>query len=332
LHGSSPEVFQNWLEEIVKTEETLGNLAMRDRYIVVNAWNEWAEGAHLEPDTKYGYAYLNSIGRVLSEISYEDTHHLTFKNRLYIEITFGEAASSEVRTMNYIVKRFLHSLNSSQTLKMNQVTFKDAEIYHIIQENIDLEVSEKPSPEYRLHFERLVIFQPTDIDNLFKFSLRNPNYVVCGNTLNEPTLTYKEDSVVHYKNRGNLQLIPSGLINGWKISPLTRIFNCGPIGQGAKNLPRVNVIVRFHVNADMNSLFDCLKSLYSQTDVDLTVHLCLQDIIDLQFEELNLKIEIDFDSEHFKIVMHRFTSTNINPDLRSLMLNETIKKIIEDHF
>ena len=40
------------------------------RFLVINAWNEWAEGAHLEPDTRFGYAYLNSVGRALSDTPY----------------------------------------------------------------------------------------------------------------------------------------------------------------------------------------------------------------------------------------------------------------------
>ena len=64
--NSSPAKYQRWLENSIQyTLETEPN--PDDRLIFVNAWNEWAEGAHLEPDARYGYAWLQASRNALTK-------------------------------------------------------------------------------------------------------------------------------------------------------------------------------------------------------------------------------------------------------------------------
>ena len=60
LHGSSPELFEQWLRYVrAYSREALRGRS--DHFIFVNAWNEWGEGCHLEPDQKYGLRYLEAV-------------------------------------------------------------------------------------------------------------------------------------------------------------------------------------------------------------------------------------------------------------------------------
>ena len=63
LHEATPEKYQGWLEALVAY--TARNDFYGERIICVNAWNEWAEGAFLEPDIHFGAAFLNATGRAI---------------------------------------------------------------------------------------------------------------------------------------------------------------------------------------------------------------------------------------------------------------------------
>lgn len=62
--GSSPELFYEYLVAQMRRANGLDG----DKFLFINAWNEWAEGAHLEPDVKNGFAYLESLKRALESI------------------------------------------------------------------------------------------------------------------------------------------------------------------------------------------------------------------------------------------------------------------------
>ncbi|MCS5716612.1 glycoside hydrolase family 99-like domain-containing protein [Herbiconiux sp. CPCC 205763] len=61
-YGSNPYTFRRWLNT------TVSSVMERDRderVVFVNAWNEWAEGAILEPSQRYGRTYLLAVKDVL---------------------------------------------------------------------------------------------------------------------------------------------------------------------------------------------------------------------------------------------------------------------------
>lgn len=64
--GGTPEKFAYYFEQLCRRSIRRGN-----EYVFINAWNEWGEGMHLEPDVKYGMAYLEAVNTALSNANCE---------------------------------------------------------------------------------------------------------------------------------------------------------------------------------------------------------------------------------------------------------------------
>ncbi len=60
---ANPDDYTGWLKHIVD------NFNCDQSFLFINAWNEWAEGNHLEPCQKWGSSYLKATKKVLDDFN-----------------------------------------------------------------------------------------------------------------------------------------------------------------------------------------------------------------------------------------------------------------------
>jgi lipopolysaccharide biosynthesis protein len=72
--NATPKNYEYWLDQTIKATEK--EFHGQNRFVFINAWNEWAEGCHLEPDMKYHRQFLEATLRAKTGTSqcekYED--------------------------------------------------------------------------------------------------------------------------------------------------------------------------------------------------------------------------------------------------------------------
>ncbi|MGI9048477.1 MAG: glycoside hydrolase family 99-like domain-containing protein, partial [Rubrobacteraceae bacterium] len=89
LRGSTPELYKAWLEGVVaKTAAASG--PDDEQLIFINAWNEWGEGTYLEPDLKYGRAYLEATRQALVDAGAEVNTNGTSRDNISVPASAEE--------------------------------------------------------------------------------------------------------------------------------------------------------------------------------------------------------------------------------------------------
>ena len=131
-HYFSLELYQSWLQANI--EKTKISYRGDERLTFINAWNEWAEGTHLEPDQKYGHAYLATTRNALvADCSWQMAVQLLFSYRgqnslklaqllldLYTKIVqknprFQELAEELEKTRVFRIEHITYKNNASET-------------------------------------------------------------------------------------------------------------------------------------------------------------------------------------------------------------------------
>jgi hypothetical protein len=62
IENHDAELYRRWLDDAVSR---VAERVPEHRLVFLNAWNEWAEGCHLEPDKRHGLAFLDASAAAL---------------------------------------------------------------------------------------------------------------------------------------------------------------------------------------------------------------------------------------------------------------------------
>lgn len=109
--NSSPQLFEYWLRrQAVKTLEDDRN---KEKFVFINAWNEWAEGAHLEPCLKYGHEHLRAVKRAV-QIDRYMTPALPANSAIASLAAIQSFDSADLKYFTELEYAYLEALNEIQ--------------------------------------------------------------------------------------------------------------------------------------------------------------------------------------------------------------------------
>tara|TARA_R100000541_G_scaffold340_21_gene2626 strand:+ start:2746 stop:7764 length:5019 start_codon:yes stop_codon:yes gene_type:complete len=333
LHRFTTGKFQEWLEHLIRY--SVKELPADRRFVVVNAWNEWAEGAHLEPDTRFGYGYLNSIGRALSDYGFNDTHYLErqLRSDTMIRIELTDEAERQLAKDSDARRKFIHCLASSTLFQRHGIVTTDSGLAAALGEKgIRCINAPDASAAYTLRFNQIYLFPTTCIESLLLMALRHPGFAISPSLLNDPAYLHDPTATnfdIGFWKRAGMEVARDfNNLKGYKVATKAACFRLLP-GKAAPGdaLPTVSTVMRFHRHASLDLLANAMLSLVAQVDCNVRLHLAVQDLDEDDLSRLGEELARVPWAAGCEPIVRPYYSSESNPDLRSLMLNESLKAV-----
>ena len=330
VHGSTPEKFHHWLTNLIDYSKR--HLPEDRRLIVVNAWNEWAEGAHLEPDSRFGYAYLNAVGRALADQPYSAaiTQPDDIKG-VHIHLDFAESVVEWLADDPCLEARFFHVLKRSTVFRKCKVSVGERSAARRVIP--DVPIAEKKEADFVLEIRRPAFFLSTVIEKLVEMAISRPETTIIPNFLKDGPLplvtsngsispTYAYDTpMVLYPRHAN----ENGIRNV-RMRADAHCFPATPNTEAMEDLPVVTTIIRVHSGADFDLLGNALCSVVAMHDCISVPLIAAQDLSDEQIQKLDKLLSDLAWYPGLEPILDRYASNAETPDLRSKMLNESLMK------
>lgn len=142
LVNSNPEIYASWLDRVLKKATKKEGSPI----VFLNAWNEWAEGAMLEPTLHLGHANLIRTAEVLSKYSSNKKNALTFplmatpgsgstKIAVVIHLFYPELWDTLTENLKYISQEFDIFVTIPEKHRGLKLDYKDHKVIIILVPN-----------------------------------------------------------------------------------------------------------------------------------------------------------------------------------------------------
>ncbi|WP_081696946.1 glycoside hydrolase family 99-like domain-containing protein [Megalodesulfovibrio gigas] len=329
-HQNSPVKFQAWFENLVQYSNTLPP----DRqFVVVNAWNEWAEGAHLEPDTRFGYGFLNAIGRALSDLPYgcKALPQISVPPGIKIFLEIPKFIEQAMADDAFFKRKFLHNLGQATLWGHCTVQAKDsvaAALREVFPHCPVVTAENKEAADFVVQFRRPAFLAPDCLENMLRSALQFRNSIILSNCYDNTAelVSVEENGSVSTLSAYNnaLALLPPSHNGNFKLCTQARVFVTGCTVTPEAALPEVTTVVRIHPGYSITCLRNALLSL-------LAMHSCVaKPLVAVQNFSQDMRRDVEtllasiFPAPQYYQIEY-FDEPEIS-DLRTRMLNEGIRR------